>query len=250
MDFRKTGLNRQATVLALGLFGLAHATHAYSADASGEVANNQYYISVFVGAGFTDDASFAGIVTPPGGPQTVDTDFDTGLNFGGAVGLFLPSLATDSYTPRMELELSHLNSDADTLDFSGNGVGNENNTSGDISRTLLMVNALVDIDTGSEITPFLGAGIGAAFTDIDIVYGGAPGAPPPILFSDDDTNLAAQAIIGASYELTQETSVFVDGRYTRIFDVDGARFNPGGLTGIIEDDVSNYSVNVGLSYKF
>ncbi len=241
------------SLFALTFAGALGAQASYAADPVEEQqALEQFgiYVSGFVGVGFTDDADFSGIVTPPGGPQRVATDFDEGVHFGGAIGLKLENWGNESFTPRIELELSYLESDADTIDFSGNGVGLENNVDGDISRLLVMANALVDFNTDSAITPYLGVGIGVAFSDTDIVYGGAPGAAPPIRFGDSETDFAAQAIIGASYEVSDTTSIFIDGRYSRIFDVSGDRFNPGGLTGNIEDDVSSFSINIGVRYAF
>lgn len=241
---------RWAAVFSVGILaGAGQITSpAYAADHS-EKGGNGYYYSVFLGAGFTQDTDFSGVVTPPGGQQSVDIDFGSDFNFGGSIGMYLP-YDSGSFTPRVELELSHLSSDADSLDFTGNGPGNENNTDGDYSRTLLMVNAIVDFQTHGVLRPYAGAGIGAAFSDIDIVYGGPPGAPPPIRFEDSDTNFAAQAILGATIDISSGTSLFFDGRYTRVFGVEGDRFNPGGLTGTIEDDVSNFSLNLGLKVDF
>ncbi len=240
--------------IALSLLGATSLQSANAADVldndSVSAVGSGFYFSGFVGAGFTDDADFSGIVTPPGGQQNVDTDFDTDVNFGASVGYNLGSFGSENISTRVELEVSYLQSDVDELDFSGNGPGIENNTSGDISRLLVMANALVDINTDTAFTPYIGGGLGIAFTDIDIVYGGAAGAPPPVAFDDTDTNFALQGIVGASYAFSENISLFADARYTQVFDVNGDRFLNGGFTGNIDDDLSNASVNVGLRFSF
>lgn len=61
-------------------------------------------------------------------------------------------------------------------------------------------------------TPYVGGGIGVAFTEIDL---------------------------------------FVEGRYAKIFDFETPRFAPNGnLTGVIEDDVDTFGANVGVGVNF
>ena len=242
--------NFTRSAIAATILGTVGCQAAIADGHSENAVGTGFYISGFVGAAFTTDSDFSGIVTPPGGPQTAAVSFDTDVKFGGSLGVQLGSFAVEGFSPRIEAEVSYLSSDADTIDFTGNGPGNENNVGGDITRTLLMANALFDINTGTAITPYIGGGVGAAFTDVDIVYGGPVGAPPPIRFTQNDTNFAAQAIVGASFDLSENTAFFVDGRYTQIFNVNGARFNPAGLTGTIEDDVSDVSVNLGIRVSF
>ena len=232
--------------------GLVAAAVSGSATAqASSLGDLDFYVSGFVGAGFLDDARFSGTVTPPGGDQNVDTDFDDSFNFGGSLGVNFGGLLAEGVGTRVEVEVSYQENDADDLDFSGNGAGNENNVGGDISRLLVMGNVFLDFSTGSPFKPYIGGGLGVAFADFDIVYGGAAGGPPPVRFDDTDTNFAAQAIAGASFAVNEQISFFVDGRYTVIFDVDGDRFNNGAFTGNIEeDDLDGYSLNAGLRVGF
>lgn len=208
------------------------------------------YVSVFAGIGILGNETLTGIVTPPGGEQTVDGDYGAGFNVGAAVGVELGSLGFA--TPRVEIEGSYLSAGVaeDSLNFSGNGPGNEINVDGGISRALLLANFLLDFDTGGPITPYVGIGAGLAFTSIDVEYGGAPGGPAAVRVDDSGVELAGQLIAGASYAVTEDVSLFADGRYTRVFGFDGDRFNPAGLTGNISGDVDNLSVNVGVRYSF
>ncbi|MEL7465419.1 MAG: outer membrane beta-barrel protein [Pseudomonadota bacterium] len=209
------------------------------------------YISVFAGLGILGDETFSGVVTPPGGEQSVTGDFGSAFNFGAAVGVELGS-TLGFVSPRVEIEGSYLSAGVgeDTLNFSGNGPANEINVDGGISRALLLANLLLDVETGGPFTPYVGVGAGLAFTNSDVVYGGPPGGPAAVRFDDSGVDFAAQLIAGASYEVSDNVLLFADGRYTRVFGFDGDRFNPAGLTGNISGDVDNVSVNVGVRYRF
>ncbi|MEO0370942.1 MAG: outer membrane beta-barrel protein, partial [Pseudomonadota bacterium] len=133
----------------------------------------------------------------------------------------------------------------DTLDFTGNALSPEINTSGGIERTALMANVLYDIQTGSKLTPYVGAGLGATWTDFDLVYG------PGVRINETDTTFSAQLIAGVAYAVTDSTSVTADLRYARAFDVSSTRLNgAGGVTGVVSDDIDALSLNFGVRVGF
>lgn len=206
-----------------------------------------YYISGFGSYSSLNDPTFSGVVTPPGGQQTVGTDFGSGYGLGIAIGTSLPSLSFGSATVRGELELSYTNNDVDNIFFSGNGPAAENNVAGDIQSTRLFANLIADFQTQSAFTPYFGAGIGLASNDFNLSYGAAPGA---VNLDERSTNFSAQAILGASYALSDTTSLFTDIRYIRDFDVSSIRTSPAGFTGVVEDDLDTVNVNFGLRLKF
>lgn len=204
---------------------------------------SRFYVSAFAGANFIDDVVLRGLVG--GNPQTVELDFDTGYTIGGAIG-YNYGIIGNNVGLRAELELSYSDSNIDQIFFSGNGPAAEVNVDGDFTSTNLFVNALFDLpELGNDlITPYAGAGIGVAFTDLNAIYG------PGVVLDSSDENFAAQAIIGATVRATEDVDLFVEGRYSRIFDVETPRFAPtGALTGVIEDDVDTFGVNVGFRFK-
>lgn len=204
---------------------------------------SRFYVSAFAGATFIDDVVLRGLVG--GNPQTVELDFDIGYVIGGALGHNYGQIF-DGVDLRAELELSYSDNNIDSIFFSGNGPAAEINVDGDFSATNLFVNALFDLPgLGNDlITPYVGGGLGVAFTDLDAIYG------PGVRLDSSDENFAAQAIIGASVSATENVDLFVEGRYSRIFDLETPRFAPtGALTGVIEDDVDTYGVNVGFRFK-
>ena len=208
---------------------------------------SRFYVSVFGGVSFLDDIDLSGnVITPAGNnPQTVELDFDTGYTIGAAVGKSFGDIG-NGFILRGEIELSYSEQDIDQIFFSGNGPAAEINVGGDFSSTNLLVNGLLDLpELGDGLfTPYIGAGIGVAFSELDAVYG------PGVRLDNDEENFIAQGIIGASFAATENTDLFVEGRYSRIFNFETPRFNPaGGLTGVIEDDVDTYGINFGLRFK-
>lgn len=215
--------------------------------AASPAAAQDFYGSVFGGASLLQDSTFSGDITPPGGQQSVDTDFDTGFGLGVALGSKLHALSNGPLSFRTELELSFSDSNVDSIGFSGNGPASENNVDGDIQTTRLFANLIADVETKTAFTPYFGAGIGIARSNLGFSYGGQPGA---IQVNDTSTDFTAQLIVGTSYAINDKVSIFGDARYIRDFDVSSSRDNAAGSTGSISDDISTVNLNVGLRYSF
>ncbi len=198
------------------------------------------YGALYGGSTQLDDASFSGSIG--GSTETVDTDFDSGFSFGAAIGYTFASAGNVNF--RGEIDLSFAQNDADTIDFSGNGAGNEGNVSGDIQSTRLFANVLADFQTGSAFTPYIGGGLGFGFHEFDVAYGGAP-----VRLTGDDESFSTQIILGASYSLNDRTSLFADARFIRDYDVSTPRVTPGG-TATVEDDLDSYQLNAGIRFNF
>jgi len=227
------------TRLILASAALALSTSALAAQS----LTDGLYIQGFAGYSQLQDSDFSGTIG--GSTQSVDTDFDGGFGLGIAVGTEIPQWSNNAVNTRVELELSYRDNDADSTDFSGNGQGQEPNTSGDVTQTSLFANVLFDFKQSGAFTPYVGLGVGATYSDIDFVYG------PGVELDDSDTNFAAQIIAGVAYDISDTTALTLDTRYTRAFDVSSDRLAPSGaLTGTVEDDIDAFSVNVGLRYGF
>ncbi len=89
--------------------------------------------------------------------------------------------------------------------FLGNGPAAEVHVGGNIRTTALFANALYDFDTSGPITPYVGAGLGVAYVEQDLVYG------PGVRVSDDDTVFAVRLIAGAAYDLSDSLALTADG---------------------------------------
>lgn len=217
------------SLLTLGAIALASPVAAQSLQ--------DPYGFVFGGLTFEGSSDYDGLIG--GNPNSVDTDYDAGGQFGFGVG------ATLAPNIRAEVELSYSEQDADTIFFSGNGSGAEANVGGGLRSTALFANAFYDFETNGPITPYVGAGLGVAFVEQDLVYG------PGVRVSEDDTVFATQLIAGASYDLSDSLALTADARYRRLFDIESNRFAPtGASTGVISGDYGDFSVNVGLRFNF
>lgn len=225
-----------ASALAIPLLLSAPGAHAAEGVGSG------FYGTVFAGANFASDVDFSGNIG--GAPQSVENEYEDGFVVGGALGKAWGPIG--GFGVRTEVELSHRQNDVDEIFFSGNGPAAEINVDGDSSSTTLFANVLVDLPLSNiPVTPFAGFGLGVAFTEQDFVYG------PGVRVGDSDEAFAAQLIGGASYDISDRFAVTLDGRYQRAFGVESRRLAPtGDVTGIVEDDISSFSVNLGLRVKF
>lgn len=223
---------------------LAAAALSVSATAlTAQTLPEDFYVQGFLGYSQLQDTNLSGNIG--GAPQSVFGDFDGGYGIGIAVGREINQWSNSNIGTRVELELSYRDNDVERLDFTGNGAGNEANTSGDVSSTSLFANVLFDFKQQGAFTPFVGFGLGAQRTSYDLVYG------PGVAIRDSDTTFAAQAIAGVSYDINTSTALTLDARYSRAFDVSSSRVNPAGVsTGTVEDDLDNFSVNLGVRFKF
>ena len=125
---------------------------------------------------------------PSGFLAAVDAEieFDTGFNVGGSVGYnFGNNLRAEGEVAYRAADIS----DITALGISASSVGFI--VTGDVEVISFMANAFYDIPTGSDWTPFVGAGLGAAMVSLSLL-----GA------DDDDTVLAYQIGAGVSYHLS------------------------------------------------
>lgn len=220
-----------------------------STAALAEDNGHDWYLSLNGGASIhTDDVAFSN------GTNTVETDFDTGFTFGGAVGYRWHDHTFGGFVPRTELEVSYTENDADTIDFSGNGAGNEVVADGSqISNVGIYGNLFFDLPNvvSNDITPYIGGGVGLNIVNHNLLYG----AGGLNLNDDGDTVFAWHVTAGASYALTDQLSTFVDVGFRQAVDAGsvrraGSRALAGPAGGTFEDDINSIVVRSGLSVDF
>ena len=232
------------------LFAATLALSATSAFADGHAASENgtgLYGFVFGGATFDDSLDTDGIITTPAGPgpQTVDTDYDTGFQLGFGVGRSFAGLSSDRIGVRGEIELSYGEADADEIRFSGNGPAAEVNVGGGIQSTTVFANIYADFVTSGPVTPFVGAGVGLGRFSQDLIYG------PGVQVSESDTAFGAQLIAGVAWDVSEKVTLTADARYRAFFDIESNRFAPtGATTGVVSGDLSSVSLNIGARFAF
>lgn len=193
----------------------------------GNSTNEGEFVGDFTtGAGTTIPA---GTVLPSGTEVGWDTEFDTGFAISGAFGTYVGPL-------RAEIELAYQTNDVDThtgvsaggIDLSEEDAGvlvtgadNLGPTvaalvadgQGDVSTIFVMANAYYDFKNSSPVTPYLGAGVGIGFVDVNY----APSATP--IIEDKATTFAYQIMAGATYDISASTGVFLGYRFRGTSDV-------------------------------
>ncbi|MEO9825639.1 MAG: outer membrane beta-barrel protein [Paracoccaceae bacterium] len=181
-----------------------------------------FYIKAFGGVSTVGETD---VSISTGGTDT-DVSFGSGSSFGGAVGYVYPGTSLAA-----ELEFTYRSGDSD----AGATVG------GDFASTALMLNAVYSLGQTGAITPYVGGGLGLV-TEIDF---DVPGGGGEVEYNDRG-GLAGQIFAGASYAITERTSVYGEVRY---FDAGSRTLTAdGGAT--LNADYSTIDILFGASFKF
>lgn len=241
------------------VFGTAGAGAAGLFDT--DPAEGGFYVSGVVGAGFKGDADFDGIQNPAvgspglaGAPANVEADFDTDVYFGGAVGYRLPFKFLTYFQPRLELEVSYLDSDVQSGSFNGG----DQVFGGSQESLFILGNSLTEIRWSEDqaFVPYIGGGIGVGFIDNSINYfpNNGVATAPTFAVQGDDTAFTSHTTIGVSVPINEQLEVYGEGRYILSFNTDDERtfVGDGGETfnADISDDPDAFSVSLGLRWTF
>ncbi|EHL96930.1 outer membrane family protein, partial [Acetobacteraceae bacterium AT-5844] len=236
MTFKKALL--AATVMALPLAAQAQpVTGVYVGAGAG--------LNILQDADITSGTPFgAGVGTT----RTLSAEFDNG--FGGVLSIgygFGNGL-------RAEIEGNYRQNDVAKLSRGGalTGIGGTVRTYG------VMANALYDFDFGLPVVPYVGAGVGYAWTEYDQVRSRAtfPGGNS-VNFDDTDGQFAFQGIVGAAFPIAAVPGLAITGEY-RFFGTLEPSFSGvsrSGTTGQIsrvsaDSENYNHSIFLGLRYAF
>ena len=241
---------------AVALAGVAAAQDTYvslsgGVSLLGDSTNEGAFNGAFTtGAGTTIPA---GTVLPDGTAVGWNTEFDAGYAINGAIGRKYGAF-------RGELEVAYQRNGVDThtgvtaggialagedagvlITGSGNLGVNVGDLvaagEGDISNIFVMANMIYDFQNSSQFTPYVGAGVGVGFVDVEY----APSATT--IIDDNSTQFAYQAMAGISYEASANTDLFVGYRYRATLDptvnasLFAASFDVENATSIVEAGV-------------
>ncbi len=237
-----------AVIAGISFTGAAHAADAVVPEEVLPVSANEHYISIFAGGVFhTDNVEYTNGIT------VVDTDFDAGYTIGAAIGKRLPEHSFNDFTPRLELAFSYSENEVDTINFSGNGPGQEVVTAGSqASAVTFLVNGFLDADDafGEGITPYFGGGIGLGLVNHNLNYNGGLN-----LNDNNDAVFAWNVTAGVSFEINENVDFFTDVGFHQLVDTSSVRRNgavalAGAGGGEFEDDINSIVARVGLSVSF
>lgn len=217
--------------------------------------DRNFYVSIFGGANISvGNRDFRnGLTDGAGLPAEVDVDLETGFQAGGAIGYKWRNFSYGPITPRTELEVAYFDNAVDTINFSLNGPGNETVLgNSDVSGVNILGNLYLDFDNifDSGLTPYIVGGLGISIVDLNINYNGAA-----LNLRDTDEALLWSIGAGASYDITERASLFIDARFQQARNVGSLRRIGGAAVagaggGVFEDDINSVFVRGGLSYSF
>jgi len=154
------------------------------------------YVSGNLGFAMASDSDLTDSTVPG---ITVNTEFDTGLAFGAALGYNFSRF-------RVEGEISYQKNDVDKIEAQGVFL----DATGNARALSFLINGYYDFKNRSAFTPYISAGLGFAqveFNDLDISGLGFSGS------NDEDTVFAYQIGIGVGYAVTEKVTIDVKYRY-------------------------------------
>lgn len=203
-------MKKKILVSACSILLLASST-VYSAE------SQSGYVSANLGRAMptTTDVNESGI--------SMSLDYDNGYTVGGAVGY-------DFGKARIEGEIQYQKTDIDKFSASDGTTSLTSDAVGDISVTSFLVNGYFDIENSSNFTPFLSAGIGYAYGEIDNFN--LPGSGVSSVSADFD-GFAYQLGAGGSYAISDKTAWELKYRY----------FVP-------DNDFKSHNVTIGVRFNF
>ncbi|MBD2842383.1 outer membrane protein [Erythrobacter rubeus] len=196
---------------------------------------------------------------PAGTELGWETEFDTGFAISGQAGY-----AFDNGF-RLELEAAYSEYDVDT--HSGLTVGGANidgadvailtrgvpdaanptvgtviaDGQGDVSNFGVFGNVYYDINTGSAFKPYIGAGIGYQWVDVDFSPSGVA------IADDDDSAFSYQLMAGASFEVSPGFDVF--GQYTYRDTTEDAEIPLTLLPATLDVESSQSILSLGVRFQ-
>ena len=180
------------------------------------------YVGAGVGWNIAEDSDIDG--TGLNGDIEFDDGYAGFVTIGGQLWFF-----------RGEGEFGYRNNDVDSVSgIPGGG-------SGEAKVKSYMGNVLFDIPTGTPWTPYIGAGIGAAWVRME---GNLPAAG--VTVDDSERALAYQGILGVTYRMSPNVGIFADYRY---FDTEENQFTASNGTQF-DTDYTAHTLTVGLRYTF
>jgi opacity protein-like surface antigen len=167
-------------------------------------------------------------------------EYDLGSAFGGSLGYKSAS------SWRLELEVTYRRNGFDEIDWNHFSKVGDFETKGDVASLAFMANAFWDIDTGTKLTPSLGAGLGV----VQVTFDDVADADGP-LFDETETGLGAQLGAGLGYELTEALTLSLDYRFFVAFVSPTADPGQPGIGGEEFDmEYTNSTFLLGLRYRF
>lgn len=210
-------------VMAVAAGGMAGLAGAASAD-------DGWYVSAGTGVTYLPELKASNTIANAN-PTKIDSSL--GMAIVGSGGYAFGPV-------RIEEEFGWRDNGVDTVSTPGLG---KQGGSGDLYPLSLMTNVYYDIDTGSNFSPYLGAGLGAVDLQNRIVEAGTT------LIKADRIGLGYQGIAGLAYRVNDALSIKADYRYLATTPT-SLPDDPALGTGTAKLAYESHAVLVGFVYRF
>lgn len=201
---------------------------------AGTLNSDPCYIGLSVGAmvpnniGFSMSGTFSG-------------SGDMTLNTGPAV-LGMAGCHINDYLS-VEEDLGYASHDWNSLNLNGAVFG----MSGHAHSVIGLANAFIYPLAQSHFSPYIGGGFGFVNVDSSIDYLTLGGTTIPVNSSSNETDLAADAVVGLDYSISNRVSI--GGRYQFMWINSGSTETSSGLT-IKSDDFTGNLFTAQVTYRF
>ena len=107
-----------------------------------------------------------------------------------------------------------------------------------------MLNVYADLGTWHGVTPYVGAGVGAAYHWMYNIFGVNPDGSTTLIPDGGDWDFAAAVMTGLSIPLSGQTIVDVGYRYIWLGDTESGADGSGGT--VLFEDMANHELRIGL----
>lgn len=168
------------------------------------------YISMFTGVTLLEDS----YLTLPEDKASVD--FETGYNFGVALGY-------DFGSGRVETEIAYRDNEANRI----SSLGIKTESDGNFSALSFMVNGYLDFRNQSNFTPFITGGLGYSNVDYEDF--------------DDHTGFSYQVGAGVGISLNEQVSLDLGYKY---FETENTKFDE------VRAEYQAHNLNIGWRVSF
>ncbi len=116
----------------------------------------------------------------------------------------------------------------------------------------MMFNMYKDLGQFGRVTPYVGAGIGAAYHMVDETYFTGNYALPARITGNNDLSFAWSLMAGVGYQISDRAVLDLGYRYIDLGSAETGRSDSAGFVNpaVQIDDISAHEIKVGLRYSF
>jgi OOP family OmpA-OmpF porin len=219
-----------AAVVGL-MAGNAQAQGRYEGSQHGEGRWPNWYLGVSGSISYVDETDIQS-----GNSIAGEAEFENGYGVTGSIGYTPGPTGTLMDYTRFEFEVGHRFNDAEKLSNIG---GSVSNLSGEVKTYTYMINTYFDFDTQTQVSPYVGAGIGFGTVSFESASLGV---------NDDDSVFAYQFMAGLGWqpEFLLNTVLQVGYRYHATSDPSFA----SGTGQSVETQYSTHALEAGARFRF